>query len=279
MITATEYLREKETVRGWLHDLDARVFLAIDELQRARAIVGDLLEIGVFYGRSAILLGYCVQSGERLTVCDTFEDTKGFSAENLAHHGRYYSELRRSEFETNYQRYHVALPDIIAASSATIDRDTLAGRFRLIHVDGSHAYADVREDIITVRRLLGPGGIVILDDWSQFHVPGVALAIWEEYARGELIPLCLTQAKMYATWDASGLSATALDAWALTQSDLEISEAHQLAKREVRRYSVKPPPPVVAPAPLPPDPLWRQAVRAAVPPIVLSAYRLAARGR
>ena len=136
----------------------------------------------------------------------------------------------------------------------------------------------MREDIVTARRLLGPGGVVILDDWSQFHVPGVALAIWEEYLRGELIPLCLTQTKMYATWDASGLNAAALDMWEATQPGLEISEAYQLAKYEVRRYSVKPPPPRAPEPPRRPDPLWRRAVRATLPPIVVSAYRRVARG-
>ena len=51
--TVAEYLRQKGTVRGWLQDLDARVILAIDGLQRAAAVSGDLLEIGVSY---AILL-------------------------------------------------------------------------------------------------------------------------------------------------------------------------------------------------------------------------------
>jgi len=34
--TVAEYLRQKETVRGWLQDIDARVMLAIDWLQRGR---------------------------------------------------------------------------------------------------------------------------------------------------------------------------------------------------------------------------------------------------
>ena len=33
--TVAEYLHQKETVRGSLQDIDARVILAIDELQRA----------------------------------------------------------------------------------------------------------------------------------------------------------------------------------------------------------------------------------------------------
>jgi SAM-dependent methyltransferase len=236
--TVADYLRQKETVLGGLQDIDARVMLAIDELQRAASISRDLLEIGVSDGEAAILLGYCAQASERLVVCDTFEETNEHLAENTHRHQR----LQRSEFEQNYLRFHPTLPNIIAGRSNEIDRDRLAARFRLIHLAGSHAYADVRADILIALRLLGPGGVVILDDWSQPHAPGVARAIWEEYARGHCIPLCLTQFKMYATWDRSGLTASAVDAWAQRQADIEISEGHQLGRYEVRRYSLKPPP-------------------------------------
>jgi Methyltransferase domain len=148
-----EYLHQKETVRGSLQDIDARIILAIDELQRAAGVSGDLLEIGVSYGQRAILLGYCVQASERLVVCDTFEDTKGFGSENRADHALPHQGLRRSEFEHNYRRFHLTLPDIIAGRSREIDRDRLAAHFRLIHVDGSHAYVDVRADILIARRL------------------------------------------------------------------------------------------------------------------------------
>jgi len=253
-----EYLHQKETVRGSLQDIDARIILAIDELQRAAGVSGDLLEIGVSYGQRAILLGYCVQASERLVVCDTFEDTKGIGCENRADHALPHRGLRRSEFEHNYRRFHLTLPDIIAGRSHEIDRDRLAAHFRLIHVDGSHAYVDVRADILIARRLLRRGGAVIFDDWSQARSPGVALAIWEEYTRGDLIPLCLTSFKMYATWDRGGLTASAVDAWAERQPDFDVSEPQQLGRYEVRSYSMKPPPITTT---RPADSLWRRAVR------------------
>ena len=61
-----------------------------------------------------------------------------------------------------------------------------------------------------------------------------------------------------ATWDRGGLTASAVDAWARRQPDVDISEAHQLGRYEVRQYSMKPPP---VTTPQPADPLWRRAVR------------------
>jgi SAM-dependent methyltransferase len=256
--TVAEYLRQKGTVRGWLQDIDARVILAIDRLQQASAVSGDLLEIGVSYGQSAILLGYCLQASERLVVCDSFEETTASFSRDRADDARHLQQLRRSDFEQNYLRFHPTLPNIIAGRSNEIDRDRLAAHFRLIHVANSHTYADVRADIVVALRLVGPGGVVILDNWSQPHAPGVALAIWEEYVRGEFIPLCLTQSKMYGTWDRGGLTADAVDEWAQRQPDVDISEKHQLGRYDVRRYSLKPPPVTTAQAA---DPLWRRAVR------------------
>lgn len=256
--TVREYLRQKETVRGRLHDIDARVILAIDELQRDAGVGGDLLEIGVSYVQSAILLGYCVRASERLVVCDTFEDTKVVGSENLTDSPLHHPRLRPSEFEQNYLRFHPTLPDIIVGRSHKIDRDRLAAHFRLIHVDGSHAYVDVRADILIAQRLIGSGGVVILANWAHAAAPGVALAIWEEYSRGDLIPLCLTPFKMYATWGRGGLTASAVDAWAERQPDFDVSEPHQLGRHEVRQYSLKLPP-VTTPEPT--DSLWRRAIR------------------
>ena len=107
--TVAEYLHQKQTVRGSLQDVDARVMLAIDELQRTAGVSGDFLEIGVSYGQSAILLGYCVQAGERLFVCDTFEDTRRSGAETLAEQALPHQGFRRGEFEQNYERFHRTL--------------------------------------------------------------------------------------------------------------------------------------------------------------------------
>lgn len=270
------YIRDMGSVPGWFLEVDAHLFVGIDSLQLARGIRGDLLEIGVYYGKSAVLLGYCVRPGEHLMVCDVFEELGGLSEEGVAEHNTYHSDLRQAEFERQYRRFHSELPEIIAAPSTSLDRDRLAGRFRFMHIDGGHAYEVVREDILTARRLLGRGGVVVLDDWSQPHCPGVALAIWEEYLRGELIPLCLTSTKLYATWDSGGLTPQDLDDWAAVQAGIEVSYAYRLAGREVRSYvqaKVDGLRPVQAAAALPESAL-RKAVRQIAPPILARWVKL-----
>ena len=263
--SVTEYLAIKDSVQGWFLDIDATLFIGVDALQRAHGARGDLLEIGVFYGRSSILLGYLARPGETLVTCDVFEDVQALSDEGHAEHDTYHRALRRDEFERNYLRFHATLPTIIAAPSSTLDADAWAGRFRLIHIDGGHEYDVVREDIRLARRMLAPGGIVIFDDWSQPHCPGVGMAVWEDYLRGDLIPLALTDAKFYAKWDDSGVSAEALNNWIAGQPRVDSLQPYRLGAHTVRRYVTKPT--VVKSAPQPPPRwsalrrLWRAARR------------------
>jgi SAM-dependent methyltransferase len=251
--SALEYVAIKDSVRGWLLDIDATLFVGVDALQRAHGIRGDLLEIGVFYGKTSILMGYLARPGETLVACDVFEDTQGLSVEGQAEHDTYHLTLRRQEFERNYRRFHATLPTIVAAPSSTLDAEAWAGRFRLIHIDGGHEYSVVREDIRLARKMLAPGGIVIFDDWCLPHCAGVGMAVWEDYLRGDMIPLALTDTKFYAKWDDSGVSVDEMENWIAAQPRVESPQAYQLGAHTVRRYIMKPT--VVEPAP-PPVPRW-----------------------
>jgi hypothetical protein len=72
--------------------------------------------------------------------------------------------------------------------------------FRFIHIDGSHLYEAVRDDALLAKDLLAPGGIVAFDDYSNADFIGVAAAAWEAVLKTEMIPLCVTDAKLYAGW-------------------------------------------------------------------------------
>ena len=144
---------------------------------------------------------------------------------------------------------------MIVGPSAQLDRTRLARQFRLVHVDGGHEYEVVREDILTARALLGDGGIVIFDDWSQPHCPGVAMALWESYRVTNLIPLGFTDTKLYATWDAT-VTADDLDGWVQGQPDLDRSYPFRLGQYDARRYTPKK---IASPTPRPPEPSrWRR---------------------
>jgi hypothetical protein len=190
-----------DEIPGWFLWTDALIISGIDRYQRAHQIKGDLLEIGVYQGKSAILMGYFLRDAERLVVCDVFT-AEGSTEDNTKENRQYYADINRSVFEDNYSRFHSELPMIMAKPSSSISGLTPES-FRLVHVDGSHLYEIVREDLHNTRRLLGNGGVVVIDDWRTGHHPGVVAAAWETILKDGLLPICFTDRKLYGTWTPS----------------------------------------------------------------------------
>ena len=239
------YLLALDSVPGWFSELDLRVLVELDRLQRAHGIGGDLFEIGAYLGKSAILLGHLARApAERLTVCDVFEHAEGIDAESLPVFNHWYGDLTEKAFRKEYARFHEQPPDVIVGPSAELDVGERAGTCRIVHVDGGHAYGVVRQDVATARALLGPGGMVAFGDVATPHSPGVALAVWELVLGGEFVPLCLTASKLYGTWNGSALDWVAgIDEWVAREPDLG-TDVHTLAGWPVRRIYAAGRPPV-----------------------------------
>ncbi|MFE0805782.1 class I SAM-dependent methyltransferase [Streptomyces sp. NPDC058812] len=194
-----EYPGELNDVPGWFWPLDQVLFSWFLERQERRATGGDLLELGAYLGKSAILLGHHLRDGEKLTVCDLFE-TEPPDAANRAEAAKSYSSLTRQAFERNYLSFHDTLPAIIQAPSSAVTDEVATGSCRFAHIDASHLYEHVQGDIGAARDLLLPDGIVVLDDFRSEHTPGVAVAAWEAVLNRGLRPVCLSSQKLYGTW-------------------------------------------------------------------------------
>jgi hypothetical protein len=140
------YLLALSTVPGSFSETDFRLITELNRLQRQQRVKGDLLEIGAYHGRSAILLGYLAGRDERLVVSDLFNESAETTRDNREENQRRYPGFGRAEFEQQYQRFHHNLPELLVGSSTEIDRAALARRFRFVHVDGSHQYDIMRQD-------------------------------------------------------------------------------------------------------------------------------------
>jgi hypothetical protein len=225
------YLRRMDEIPGWLLLVDALIMCGFDNHQRERQITGDVLEIGAYQGKSAILMGYFRRGAERLVVCDLFM-TKGSTEENTRENQRYYEGIDNAAFETNYRLFHSELPTMLATPSSSISK-LEPGSFRLVHVDGSHLYEIVREDLRNTRHLLCDGGVVIIDDWRTGHTPGVAAATWEAILHEGLVPICFTDQKLYGTWTPSlGVSRADIERWNCASPSINV-ETLRLLDRDV----------------------------------------------
>ncbi|MEU0743422.1 class I SAM-dependent methyltransferase [Streptomyces sp. NPDC006134] len=293
---ATEtYPGELNDVPGWFWPLDQMLFTWFLERQAARGPRGDLLELGVYLGKSAILMGHHLREGERFTVCDLFGSEAPDQA-NRAESAQSYASLTRQAFERNYLSFHDTLPEIVHAPTSVITQEVAPGTCRFVHIDASHLYEHVRDDIGAARELLLPDGVVVLDDFRSEHTPGVSVAAWEAVLNRGLRPVCLSSQKLYGTWGDPRPLQEELLALLRRREDCSVSVQEAAGHRLVRaRAKGMQPPPFprsrhyVAPVPAPrPGPAARRpagtarARRLAVdllPPVVTRAVRRYRAGR
>ncbi|WP_405647706.1 class I SAM-dependent methyltransferase [Streptomyces sp. NBC_00019] len=285
------YPGELGDVPGWFPPLDQVLFTWFLDRQRTRGLTGDLLELGAYMGKSAILLGRHLEEGERFTVCDLFGGDAPDGA-NKAETAKSYASLTRQAFERNYLSFHDTLPRVIEAPSSVISSEVAAGSCRFVHIDASHLYEHVRDDIGAAREILLPEGVVVLDDFRSEHTPGVSVAAWEAVLNRGLRPICLSTQKLYGTWgDPSSVQEELLE-MLRGRADCGLSVQHAAGHRLVRarsagvrgpefpksRHYVAPP---VEPVPAS-EPRRSSARRIAVdllPPVITRAVRKAMTSR
>lgn len=280
---------ELKDVPGWFPPLDQMLFTWLLDRQETQGHKGDLLELGAYMGKSAILLGRHLRAGERFTVCDLFGREAPDGA-NKAETAKSYASLTRQAFERNYLSFHEELPRVIEAPSSVISSEVAAGSCRFVHIDASHLYEHVRDDIGAAREILVPDGVVVLDDFRSEHTPGVSVATWEAVLNRGLRPICLSTQKLYGTWGDPEPVQEALLEMLRGREDcgLSVQDAagHRLirtrAKKGMRapefpksRHYVAPVPVETPPAPEPKrrrSPA-RQVVVDLLPPVVTRAVR------
>jgi hypothetical protein len=180
------FTRRTRHIEGWFLPAAAALFGLLDEVQRAAAIGGDLFEIGVHHGRSAVVLCAMAGAEESVGVCDLFAN----QARNASASGSGDREI----FETNLA---YAVPDfdrirVFAKLSSELTPSEVGGPQRLFHVDGGHLRDEALADLRLAATVLHKDGAIVVDDPFQPMWPGVTEAILSFLAeRSDFVPLVL----------------------------------------------------------------------------------------
>jgi hypothetical protein len=230
-------------IRGWFGEADHRLFSAFLTSQRDTPL-GDLVEIGAFVGKSAVVIGDYLRTGERFVVVDIFGDESLLGGSDDDQRNRTetktsYPRLTRDRFEANYLSVHDELPVIVQANSPEVVNHVRPSGARFIHVDGSHLYAGVAADCRSVKQLLRPGGVVAFDDWRNAKCPGVAAAVWEAVVSHGLIPVATTRQKLYGVYDGAERALDTVRDMVESDPSWWLSEDHRIMGHTVVRLAVK----------------------------------------
>ncbi len=191
-------------IPGWFRWIDMLMFRTILQSQ-ADSAPGVVVELGTYMGKSAVVIGEYVRSGDRFVALDLFGRTdlltvSGPDEANRREAERSYSTLDRQAFEQNYLKVHDQLPEIVVGPSSVIGDHVEPGSVRFLHIDASHLNPHVRQDAANARLLLRPDGVVVFDDWRAEHTPGVTFAVFEAVYTAGLRPIAVTPGKFYATY-------------------------------------------------------------------------------
>lgn len=198
MLTGTEvYVAQLDSIAGWFSLVDVLMFNDILRHQLEPTYVGahgDLLEIGCFMGKSAILLGYG-RGEDSLVVCDIFGDP---DLHACADDHPMFRAATADRFCANWDLYHPVRPEAFACDSQHLEPRIDGRSFRFIHVDACHNYRCVQSDITLAVSHAAPGCVIAIDDYRATQLPGVGAAVWQAVGSGLLFPFAVSDAKLYA---------------------------------------------------------------------------------
>lgn len=191
--TVEDYIDAMKRIDGWLSRNDARCFVHVDEVQKALGIEGDIIEIGVWHGRGAILFHHLLRESERVYAVDVFDlrdpSHPHFNdpARLRGHAAEFGCDDRLVDVRMDTSKRGHRILDLVG------DRPV-----RLIHIDGGHDYLVVKRDIEVAARLLHGGSVLVFDDFFNRKHPGTTQAIMEFMTTSpQYAPFLLTTKKLW----------------------------------------------------------------------------------
>jgi glycosyltransferase involved in cell wall biosynthesis len=187
------YIRAFDQIEGWLSSAGAQSFRMLNKIQKRSGIKGDIFEIGVHHGKSAILLSFFIDFGNALLrLNDIFENQDL----NISRSGTGNEDI----FLRNLSKYHPGFGDYIIykkpSNNLTIE-DT-GSNVRIFHIDGGHSAKETETDLYIALKAITSDGAIIIDDYFNQDYPGVSEGVNKFLiANDELKPFMLCFNKMF----------------------------------------------------------------------------------
>lgn len=155
-----EHRKISRNLPGWLYQQAAAMIAFILDCQKNSGLRGNLMEIGVFHGRCATLLGLYGEPNETFVLCDIV-----------------YPEGIKEKIQNSTSAKCTFLEKQSFHINVGSDLPSQQERFRFVHLDGNHSGTDITHELRLADALLDPNGIICVDDFFNPLYPQITDAV------------------------------------------------------------------------------------------------------
>lgn len=175
------YLILMDFIEGWFLNEAAEFFLWVDYIQKKNGISGNLIEIGTYQGKSAILLALMVTiNKEKFAICDDFDNKK-----NKIPVKQLFLKNLKSFFND------ISFTEIYSKKSSQLNSEECKN-IRFFHLDGGHSAEETYQDLKLASESIIESGIIAIDDLFNEFWPGVMEGIYKFLASNkEIVPVAI----------------------------------------------------------------------------------------
>ncbi len=159
--TIEQLKRILDQVEGFMPPEAMAMWDTLLDFQKKSEVAGALLEIGVYHGKSAALLGLHCADGEQLFLVDPRDLGAKANVRKLA---------------GKDSRYIIGNSSVLREHP---EMKGLVGKFRWLHIDGDHTGQGVFLDLEICNRLLSDDGVICVDDFLSAGFPQVSAVTFE----------------------------------------------------------------------------------------------------
>lgn len=155
---------ESHGINGWFLQQDMISFWCIDFAQKQMGMEGDICEVGVYQGKSLVLLGKLARENESVYGYDLFGDNLlDITKKNLQQFGL-------------YEKTHLIIGDTSLLKIQQLHNSFRRG-IRILHIDAGHEYHEVVHQLHMFSPFVSQGGCIIMDDYQDREYPGIEAAV------------------------------------------------------------------------------------------------------
>lgn len=151
-------------LEGWFYPLDQLAFFELFLLQDSLGIRGNVAEVGVYCGKSLVLLSILRQPGDILLGFDLFDEN---------HEEKTRANLKQYGDSQNVLLHKGLTSDLEQGALAELSQSGL----RFLHIDAGHEYHEVLEQLHLFTPLMADSGIIAMDDYQDREFPGIEAAV------------------------------------------------------------------------------------------------------